>query len=176
MPLQRFRLLNEERNMVRWGRLFGAAVLALTGASSAIAEDIAFKIGMILRLSGAGVNIGEDTPCEGAHYVAVHKSDLPHSVPAEPFKSDDGSNVDQTKRLADKLAVRDNVRRLNAVNLSPGGLAISSRSTISKMPTALKNSTTGQLTRLLTHCSRFDDCGHTSSRRLLTGSRQIVSI
>jgi branched-chain amino acid transport system substrate-binding protein len=155
MPVGSFNLVHEEFNMMRCGRVFGAAIITLAISCSAMAEDKTVKVGMVLGLSGAGADIGESISRGAELYVALHTGELPPGVTVELIKRDDASNPDQTKRLAQELVVRDKVQLLAGVTLSPQAVAIAPISTASKTPTVIMNATTGSLTRLSPYFVRF---------------------
>jgi branched-chain amino acid transport system substrate-binding protein len=144
--------------MLNWKRIgvaIGAGAMSLVVAGTSMAADQTVKVGMVVGLSGAGADIGESMVRGADLYIALHKQDLPAGVSVELIKRDDGSNADRTKRLAQELVVRDKVKLLTGVTLSPQALTIAPISTEAKIPTIIMNATTGALTRSSPYFVRF---------------------
>jgi branched-chain amino acid transport system substrate-binding protein len=141
---------------LRWGFIAGGTCLAAFGLSaSAQAADQVVKVGMLLGLSGPAADMGESITRGADLYINLHRQDLPKGVSIQLIKRDDGGNADTAKRLAQELIVRDQVKILAGLTLSPEAFTIAPTITQAKMPTVLMNATTGSITRTSPYFVRF---------------------
>jgi branched-chain amino acid transport system substrate-binding protein len=140
-------------------RLAGAALLSLAAGCSVTSAtaDETVKIGNILSLSGAAVEVGIYLQQGENLYLKLHEKDLPPGVHIQLITRDDQSKPDETRRLAQELIVQDHVQMLAGLSTSPQAFAIAPVITQAKMPTIIMNATTGSLTRSSPYFIRISD-------------------
>jgi len=140
---------------VRLTALLNAAALitvATFGASApAIAEDV-FKVGFIAPLSGPFAALGGAIDRGARLYEKVHGKEVPA---VQIIWRDDAGVPDNTRRIAQELIVRDGVKVITGIALSPQGFALAKIATEAKVPVVLMNATTSSLTRSSPYFVRF---------------------
>jgi branched-chain amino acid transport system substrate-binding protein len=126
----------------------------LLAPSSATADDV-FKVGMIAPLSGPFSAIGDNIDRGARLYEKVHGNTLAPGVTIQVIRRDDAGVPDNTRRIAQELIVRDNIKIITGIALSPQGFALAKIATEAKIPVALMNATTSSLTRASPYFVRF---------------------
>ena len=144
---------------VRLSPLLCAAV-SLATMSSLLAPthanaDMVFKIGFMAPLSGPFAALGDSIDRGAQLYEKVHGKDLPAGASVQVIRRDDAGVPDNTRRIAQELIVRDGVRIITGIALSPQGFALAKIATEAKVPVALMNATTSSLTRSSPYFVRF---------------------
>lgn len=140
--------------------LSAIAALSLSGAFQLSYASIAHaadpvKIGFVAPLSGPFASLGQAMDRGARLYEKVHGDDLPEGVEIEVIRRDDAGVPDNTRRIAQELIVRDGVKALTGIALSPQGFAIAPLATSAKIPVALMVATTSSLTRSSPYFVRF---------------------
>lgn len=130
-------------------RLFlSAAALAVSAlaASSAMAADApAFKIGLILPITGQQATTGRQIEAAARLYMAQN-GDTVAGRKIELIVKDDTSVPDVTKRLAQELVVNDKVNVLAGFGITPSALATAPIATQSKTPQVVMAAATSSIT------------------------------
>jgi branched-chain amino acid transport system substrate-binding protein len=139
---------------VRLSALAGAAVIAaaLFGATAQAAAESVFKVGLIAPLSGPFAALGDSIDRGARLYEKVHGKEVPS---IQVIRRDDAGVPDNTRRIAQELIVRDGIKLLTGIALSPQGFALAKIATEAKVPVALMNATTSSLTRSSPYFVRF---------------------
>ena len=120
------------------------ALLALA-ASNALAQEAAFKIGLILPMTGQQASTGRQIEAAARLYMAQH-GDTVAGKKVQLIVKDDTSIPDVTKRLAQELVVNDKVNVLAGFGITPSALATASISTQSKTPQVVMAAATSIIT------------------------------
>jgi branched-chain amino acid transport system substrate-binding protein len=126
--------------------------LALSAAPRCAFADGEIKVGLIAPLSGPFAALGEAIDRGAKLYEKVHGKEVPA---VQVIHRDDAGVPDNTRRIAQELIVRDGVKVLTGIALSPQGFAIAKLATDAKVPVALMNATTSSLTRSSPYFVRF---------------------
>ncbi len=140
---------------VRFSALLNAATwvaVALVGVPAHAAAADVVKVGMIAPLSGPFAALGEAIDRGARLYEKVHGKEVPS---VQVIRRDDAGVPDNTRRIAQELIVRDGVKVLTGIALSPQGFALAKIATEAKVPVALMNATTSSLTRSSPYFVRF---------------------
>jgi branched-chain amino acid transport system substrate-binding protein len=127
------------------------AMASLAAPTHAAAEDV-FKVGLIAPLSGPFAALGDSIDRGARLYEKVHGKDVPS---IQVIRRDDAGVPDNTRRIAQELIVRDGVKVLTGIALSPQGFALAKIATEAKVPVAFMNATTSSLTRSSPYFVRF---------------------
>lgn len=127
------------------------AVASLGVSAPVFAQDV-IKVGLIAPLSGPFAALGEAIDRGARLYEKVHGKEVPG---LQVTRRDDAGVPDNTRRIAQELIVRDGVKVLTGIALSPQGFALSKIATEAKVPVALMNATTSSLTRASPYFVRF---------------------
>lgn len=135
--------------MTMWRYLLAVSFLAFPAKAKTV------KVGLIVSLSGPGAEIGQTIKRGVDLYVKLHRQDLPQGIDLDIITRDDGSNPATTKRIAQELVVRDEVKMLAGITLSPSGFSVASVATEAKIPVVMMNATTGSITRSSPFIVRF---------------------
>ena len=125
----------------------GAAALAVTvlGATSALAQDNKFKIGLILPMTGQQASTGKQIEAAARLYMAQN-GDTVAGKKIELIIKDDAATPDVTKRMAQELVVNDKVNVLAGMGVTPAALAAASVATQSKTPLVVMAAATSSIT------------------------------
>jgi branched-chain amino acid transport system substrate-binding protein len=139
---------------VRLSALVNAAVVAVAsfGAPTHAAAENAVKVGLIVPLSGPFAALGDSIDRGARLYEKVHGKEVPA---VQVIRRDDAGVPDNTRRIAQELIVRDGVKVLTGIALSPQGFALAKIATEAKVPVAFMNATTSSLTRSSPYFVRF---------------------
>jgi branched-chain amino acid transport system substrate-binding protein len=140
---------------VRLSALLAAAALvtmASSGAPMPAAAEAVVKVGLIAPLSGPFAALGESIDRGARLYEKVHGKEVPS---VQVIRRDDAGVPDNTRRIAQELIVRDGVKVLTGIALSPQGFALAKLATEAKVPVAFMNATTSSLTRSSPYFVRF---------------------
>jgi branched-chain amino acid transport system substrate-binding protein len=127
------------------------AVVSFGAPGDASAEDLV-KVGLIAPLSGPFSALGDSIDRGARLYEKVHGKEVPA---VQVIRRDDAGVPDNTRRIAQELIVRDGVKVLTGIALSPQGFALAKIATEAKVPVALMNATTSSLTRSSPYFVRF---------------------
>lgn len=130
-------------------RLFTAAALAvasLASATSALAQDNTFKIGLILPMTGQQATTGRQIEAAARLYMAQN-GDTVAGKKIQLIVKDDTSLPDVTRRLAQELVVNDKVNVLAGFGITPSALATAPIATQSKTPMVVMAAATSSITQ-----------------------------
>jgi branched-chain amino acid transport system substrate-binding protein len=120
------------------------AVTALA-ATSSIAQENTFKIGLILPMTGAFASTGKQIEAAARLYMAQNGTTVAGKK-VELIVKDDASVPDATKRLAQELVVNDKVNVLGGFGLTPLAFAAAPIATQSKTPMVVMAAATSTIT------------------------------
>jgi branched-chain amino acid transport system substrate-binding protein len=120
------------------------AVMALA-ASSVLAQDGTFKIGLILPMTGQQASTGRQIEAAARLYMAQN-GDTVAGRKIELIVKDDTSVPDVTKRIAQELVVNDKVNVLAGFGITPSALATAPIATQSKTPQVVMAAATSSIT------------------------------
>jgi branched-chain amino acid transport system substrate-binding protein len=120
------------------------AVMALA-ASSVLAQDGNFKIGLILPMTGQQASTGRQIEAAARLYMAQN-GDTVAGRKIELIVKDDTSVPDVTKRIAQELVVNDKVNVLAGFGITPSALATAPIATQSKTPQVVMAAATSSIT------------------------------
>jgi branched-chain amino acid transport system substrate-binding protein len=126
----------------------------LLAPAYALADDV-FKVGFMAPLSGPFAALGDSIDRGARLYEKVHGNNISPGVTIQVIRRDDAGVPDNTRRIAQELIVRDNIKVITGIALSPQGFALSKIATEAKIPVALMNATTSSLTRSSPYFVRF---------------------
>ena len=125
--------------------LFPLMALAfLFSANSGWAQE-AFKIGLILPMTGQSASTGKQIEAAARLYMAQNGSTVAGRK-IELIIKDDGGVPDATKRIAQELVVNDKVGVLSGFGLTPLALATAPIATQSKTPMVVMAAATSSIT------------------------------
>ena len=125
--------------------LFPLVALAfLFNAHSAWAQE-AFKIGLILPMTGQSASTGKQIEAAARLYMAQNGSTVAGRK-IELIVKDDGGVPDATKRMAQELVVNEKVGVLSGFGLTPLALATAPIATQSKTPMVVMAAATSSIT------------------------------
>jgi branched-chain amino acid transport system substrate-binding protein len=120
------------------------AVMAFA-ASSVLAQDGTFKIGLILPMTGQQASTGRQIEAAARLYIAQN-GDTVAGRKIELIVKDDTSVPDVTKRIAQELVVNDKVNVLAGFGITPSALATAPIATQSKTPQVVMAAATSSIT------------------------------
>jgi branched-chain amino acid transport system substrate-binding protein len=120
------------------------AVMTLA-ASSVLAQEGAFKIGLILPMTGQQASTGRQIEAAARLYMAQN-GDTVAGRKIELIVKDDTSVPDVTKRIAQELVVNDKVNVLAGFGITPSALATAPIATQSKTPQVVMAAATSSIT------------------------------
>ncbi len=120
------------------------AVMTLA-ASSVLAQDSTFKIGLILPMTGQQASTGRQIEAAARLYMAQN-GDTVAGRKIELILKDDTSVPDVTKRIAQELVVNDKVNVLAGFGITPSALATAPIATQSKTPQVVMAAATSSIT------------------------------
>ncbi len=123
-----------------------AATVAMTTASFGFAQDSAFKVGLILPMTGPFASTGKQIDAAVKLYLAQN-GDTAGGKKIQVILKDDASTPDTTKRLAQELIVNDKVNVLAGFGLTPLALATAPLATQSKTPMVVMAAATSSITQ-----------------------------
>jgi branched-chain amino acid transport system substrate-binding protein len=135
-------------------RCLAAGLLATAGLTAPAKADV-FKVGFIAPLSGAFAALGESIDRGARLYEKVHAKDLPAGLTVHVIRRDDAGVPDNTRRIAQELIVREGVKVITGIALSPQGFALAKIATEAKVPVAFMNATTSSLVRSSPYFVRY---------------------
>jgi branched-chain amino acid transport system substrate-binding protein len=116
------------------------------GLPSAHADDNAFKIGLILPMTGQQASTGRQIEAAAKLYMAQH-GDTVAGKKIELIVKDDTGLPDVTKRIAQELVVNDKVNVLAGFGITPSALAAAPIATQSKTPELVMAAATSSITQ-----------------------------
>lgn len=119
-----------------------SAALAIPG--TALAQE-AFKVGLILPMTGPFASTGRQIEAAARLYVAQNGEEVA-GRPVELLVRDDGGIADQTRRIAQELVVREGANVLAGFGLTPLALATAPISTEARIPTIVMAAATSSIT------------------------------
>lgn len=125
----------------------GAVALLAGVPTSSYAADKVIKVGISLAMSGPVAALGDSIWRGVSLYQKLHQDSLPNGLKVDVIQRDDAGNSDNIKRIAQELVVRDGVRILGGVALSPQGFALAPLVTQAKIPLVIMNASTASITR-----------------------------
>ena len=121
------------------------AVLTLT-AVSAFAQDSAFKIGLVLPMTGQQASTGRQIEAAARLYMAQN-GDTVAGRKIELIVKDDTTIPEVTKRLSQELIVNDKVNVLAGFGITPSAFATAPLATQSKTPMVVMAAATSSITQ-----------------------------
>ena len=121
------------------------AALALM-ATSAMAQDNTFKIGLVLPMTGQQATTGRQIEAAARLYMAQN-GDSVAGKKVQLIVKDDTSLPDTTRRLAQELVVNEKVNVLAGFGLTPSALATAPIATQSKTPMVVMAAATSSITQ-----------------------------
>jgi branched-chain amino acid transport system substrate-binding protein len=130
-----------KRNFIKATLLGGLACLSVL----AQAQDNAFKVGLILPMSGPFASTGKQLESAARLYVAQH-GDTVAGRKVVLIVKDDGGAPEVTKRIAQELVVNDKVQVLAGFGLTPLAMATAPVATQSKTPMVVMAAATSVVT------------------------------
>jgi branched-chain amino acid transport system substrate-binding protein len=122
-----------------------AALALATGTGTALAQDDAFKIGLILPLTGPFSSTGKQLESAARLYMAQHGSTVAGKK-VQLLVKDDTGVPDITKRIAQELVINDKVHVLAGFGLTPLAFATAPIATQSKTPMVVMAAATSSVT------------------------------
>ena len=127
--------------------LHGIALAALAlSATSVMAQDNAFKIGLVLPMTGQQATTGRQIESAARLYMAQN-GDTVAGKKIQLIVKDDTSLPDTTRRLAQELVVNDKVNVLAGFGITPSALATAPIATQSKTPMVVMAAATSSITQ-----------------------------
>jgi branched-chain amino acid transport system substrate-binding protein len=130
-----------KRTFIKATLLGGLACLSVM----AQAQDNAFKVGLILPMSGPFASTGKQLESAARLYVAQH-GDTVAGRKVVLIVKDDGGAPEVTKRIAQELVVNDKVQVLAGFGLTPLAMATAPVATQSKTPMVVMAAATSIVT------------------------------
>ena len=130
-----------KRHFIKATLLGGLVCLSLL----AHAQDNAFKVGLILPMSGPFASTGKQLESAARLYVAQH-GDTVAGRKVVLIVKDDGGAPEVTKRIAQELVVNDKVQVLAGFGLTPLAMATAPVATQSKTPMVVMAAATSIVT------------------------------
>jgi branched-chain amino acid transport system substrate-binding protein len=122
-----------------------ASLMALA-VTSAIGEEVKFRIGLILPMTGQQASTGRQIEAAARLYMALN-GDTVAGRKIELIVKDDTTVPDVTKRLAQELVVNDKVNVLAGFGITPSALATAPIATQSKTPMVVMAAATSSITQ-----------------------------
>jgi branched-chain amino acid transport system substrate-binding protein len=123
-----------------------ALAMASLFATTSIAQDNKFKIGLILPMTGPQATTGRQIQAAAKLYMAQN-GDTVAGKKIELIVKDDTSTPDVTKRLAQELIVNDKVNVLAGFGITPSAMATAPLATQSKTPMVVMAAATSSITQ-----------------------------
>ncbi|WP_399681703.1 ABC transporter substrate-binding protein [Xenophilus sp.] len=120
------------------------AAAALAATATALAQD-AFKIGLILPMTGQQASTGRQIEAAARLYMAQH-GDSVAGRKIELIVKDDVATPDVTKRLAQELIVNEKVNVIAGFGVTPAALAAAPLATQAKVPEIVMAAATSSIT------------------------------
>ncbi|MCG5242895.1 ABC transporter substrate-binding protein [Azospirillum doebereinerae] len=120
-----------------------AAILPLAGG----ADAKAYKVGLVVSLSGPTASLGQQIERGAKLYQSLHKNDLGDDTVELIVRDDTGPAPDVAKRLAQELVVRDKVDVLAGIIFTPNANAIAPIATQAKVPFVIMNAASWATTK-----------------------------
>jgi len=120
------------------------AAAALAATATAMAQD-AFKIGLILPMTGQQASTGRQIEAAARLYMAQN-GDTVAGRKIELIVKDDVATPDVTKRLAQELIVNDKVNVIAGFGVTPAALAAAPLATQAKVPEIVMAAATSSIT------------------------------
>ncbi len=125
--------------------IFRLMALALLFSTTGVWAQEAFKIGLILPMTGQSASTGKQIEAAARLYMAQN-GDKVAGRKIELIVKDDGGVPDATKRIAQELVVNDKVGVLSGFGLTPLALATAPIATQSKTPMVVMSAATSSIT------------------------------
>ena len=116
----------------------------LVAPVSVLAQDQAFKIGLILPMTGPFASTGRQIESAVNLYIAQNGKTVAGRK-VEVILKDDAGVPDQTKRLAQELVINDKVAVLAGFGVTPAALAVGPIATQSKTPAVIMAAATSSI-------------------------------
>nr|WP_048438769.1 ABC transporter substrate-binding protein [Caenimonas sp. SL110] len=123
-----------------------AVLTALAGTSSVAMAQEAFKIGLILPMTGQQASTGRQIEAAARLYMAQN-GDTIGGRKVQLILKDDTSLPDVTRRLAQELVVNDKVDVLAGFGITPSAMATAPIATQSKTPQVVMAAATSSITQ-----------------------------
>ncbi len=127
----------------QWIALIAASLLGLTAAH---AQDNAFKVGLLLPMTGPFASTGKQMEAGARLYLQQNGSTVAGKK-IELILKDDTSTPDVTKRLAQEMVVNQKVNVLAGFGLTPLAFATAPVATQSKTPMVVMAAATSSITQ-----------------------------
>ena len=127
----------------QWIALIAASLLGLTAAH---AQDNAFKVGLLLPMTGPFASTGKQMEAGARLYLQQNGSTVAGKK-IELLLKDDTSTPDVTKRLAQEMVVNQKVNVLAGFGLTPLAFATAPVATQSKTPMVVMAAATSSITQ-----------------------------
>ena len=124
---------------------FPLMALALMFSATSVWAEEAFKIGLILPMTGQSASTGKQIEAAARLYMAQNGNTVAGRK-IELIVKDDGGVPDVTKRMAQELVVNDKVGVLSGFGLTPLALATAPIATQSKTPMVVMAAATSSIT------------------------------
>jgi branched-chain amino acid transport system substrate-binding protein len=126
--------------------IHGAIAAALFGSSAlALAQDNAFKIGLVLPMTGQQATTGRQIEAAAKLWMAQNGETVAGKK-VQLIVKDDASVPANTRRLAQELVVNDKVDVLAGMGITPSALAVAPIATQSKTPLVVMAAATSSIT------------------------------
>lgn len=122
-----------------------AAAATMPLATSAAAK--AYKVGLVVSLSGPTASLGQQIERGAKLYQSLHRNDLGDDTVELIVRDDTGPAPDVAKRLAQELVVRDKVDFLAGIIFTPNANAIAPIATQAKVPFVIMNAASWATTK-----------------------------
>jgi branched-chain amino acid transport system substrate-binding protein len=123
-----------------------AAAAMLAASHISFAADDAFKIGLILPMTGQQASTGKQIAAAAQLYMAQN-GNMVAGKKVELIIKDDAATPDVTKRLAQELVVNDKVNVIGGFGVTPAALAAAPIATQSKTPMVVMAAATSSITQ-----------------------------
>jgi branched-chain amino acid transport system substrate-binding protein len=124
---------------------FPLMALALIFSATSVWAQEAFKIGLILPMTGQSASTGKQIEAAARLFMAQNGNNVAGRK-IELIVKDDGGVPDATKRMAQELVVNDKVGVLSGFGLTPLALATAPIATQSKTPMVVMAAATSSIT------------------------------
>lgn len=122
-----------------------AAAATMPLATGAAAK--AYKVGLVVSLSGPTASLGQQIERGAKLYQSLHGNDLGDDTVELIVRDDTGPAPDVAKRLAQELVVRDKVDFLAGIIFTPNANAIAPIATQAKVPFVVMNAASWATTK-----------------------------
>lgn len=126
-----FRNFNKRAWLVQ---LTAAILVVMSGAAGA--QEAAFRIGLVLPMTGPFASTGRQIDAAVKLYMSENGTEVAGRK-VEVLLRDDGGVPDQSKRIAQDLVVNDKVDVLAGFGITPAALAVAPLATQSKTPAVI---------------------------------------